>query len=242
MRTSNKILLGTLLIILFILTAIHVALYAKYKSNDFITMSSLHHERYSSHDIRGVQTVSLTGLQNITIIQSDTARLEMEKTDNNRVQYHLVNGLLTIKGDTTVTRNGREPEREKAYQEILLYLPQVDNIKVDYCELTVQGSNQGSSGSMVMELTETTVHLGGRYRNDDTSVARFNKINVVKTKESSIDIGGRLVLNDMTLNLESSSFEDGDLTCDSLFISTDNTSSVKLSGKNIARTKFVPKP
>jgi len=43
------------------------------------------------------------------------------------------------------------------------------------------------------------------------------------------------------MNLETSSFEDSNLSCDSLFINTDNNSSVKLSGKNIPRTIFTSK-
>ena len=49
MRTSNKILLGTLVAVLVIITAIHAALYTKYKRNDFTTLKSLHDEnRFSS--------------------------------------------------------------------------------------------------------------------------------------------------------------------------------------------------
>ncbi|MCW3120109.1 MAG: hypothetical protein JWM28_4191 [Chitinophagaceae bacterium] len=243
MRTSNKILLGTFLAILFIITAIHAALYAKYKRNDFITMTSLHNERYNTYDIKDVRSVSLSGLQNVTIIPSDTARLEIEKNENNKVHYQILDGALTIKGDTTIMKNNKEPERIRSYQDVILYLPQVQKIKADFCELVIHG-NKGiaRTDSLAIELNETVLHLGGWNRNDGTAVGRFNKINVEKTKESSIDITGDLVIKNMGLNLETSNFEDGSLTCDSLFINTDNSSSVKLSGKNIAKTKFAFKP
>ena len=243
MRTSNKILLGTFIAILFIITAIHAALYTKYKRNDFITMKSLHNERYNTYDIKDVQSVSLTGLQNVTVIPADTARLEIEKNDNNRVHYQLLNGVLAIKGDTMITRSDNTSDRTRAYQDVILYLPPVQVIKADFCELTINGKkNATNTGSLEIELQETSLHLGGWNRNDDTTAIGYNKINIAKSKQSSIDITGNVVIKEMSLNLRSSNFEDGNLTCDSLIITTDISSSVKLTGKNIVKTKFALKP
>jgi phosphotransferase system IIB component len=249
MRTSNKILLGTFIAILFIITAIHAALYTKYKRNDFVTMTVLHNERYNSYDIKDVQSVLLTGLQNVTIIPADTARLEIEKNDNNdnndnnMMRYQFQHGVLTVKGDTTIIRNDNMPDHIRAYQDVILYLPPIQNIKADFCELVINGKkDKANTSSLAIELHETNLHLGSWNRDNDTAATWFDKVNVVKSQNSSIDISGNIIMKELSLNLEASNFEDGKLTCDSLFINTDNTSSVKLSGKNIARTKFALKP
>ncbi|MES1216608.1 MAG: DUF2807 domain-containing protein [Bacteroidota bacterium] len=244
MRTSNKILLGTFLAILFIITAIHAAIFSKYKSKSFVSMETLHYERYNTYDIKGVESVLISGLQNVTIIPADTAKVEIEKNDNgnNKVRYQFDNGVLTIKGDTTYARNGNEPERVRSYQDVIIYLPQVKSIKSDFCELTINGGKPSNISPLAMELQQTSLNLGGWNRENDTSAIRFDNIDITKSNESSIDVSGKIIVKQLSMNLENSNFEDGGLNCDSLFINADNSSTIKINGKNLAKTKFSVKP
>ena len=238
MRTSNKILLGTLVAILVIITAIHAALYTKYKRNDFTTMKSLHHERYDVYDMKGVLSVSFVGLQNVTIIPADTARLEIQKGGFFKVHYQFENGVLTVKGDSIIKRNNNNPERVRSYQDVILYLPHIQNIKTDFSELVIRANKSSVNvDSIVLELNESTLRLS----DENGTVSRFNKITVAKANKSTIETGN-INVTDLTLNLEDSRFEEGNMTSDLLTINTDKKSTLKLSGRNIANAKIVLKP
>jgi hypothetical protein len=238
MRTSNKILAGTLLLILFIITGIHVALYAKYKSNDFTTMKNLHEERYDSYDLKGVQSVSITGIQNVIIISADTARVEIEKSSGDTKLHHeFVNGVFTIKGDTVLMENNGSANRINNYRDVVLYLPKTQIVKSAYCGLTIRGSEDSSnSSSWVLDLKDTELHLGDRLPQGSRSA--FDKISITNASGGSIDVFNDARIKEFGLNMESSGFDDGSADFGTISINADSSSVIKISGKNILKTKF----
>jgi len=242
MRTSNKILGGTLLIILLILTAIHAALYAKYKQNNFVTLKHLHTERYDSYDLKGIQSVSITGFQNVTVIPADTARMEIEKSGTDKLRYEFSNGALVMKGDTLIMGNNNNPDRIRSYRNVILYLPRTQVIKSELCGLTIQGAKDSSTvSSLVLDLTDTELHLGNENRDDNSTGNVFDKISVTKSKGGSIEIAGAVVAKELNLDIESSNFDDGSSAIGALSVHADSSSVIKLSGKNIAKAKFTLK-
>ena len=239
MRTSNKILLGTLASVLLIITAIHAALYTKYKSNDFITVESMHVERFDTYLFGDVQSVSLIGLGNVTIIPSDTAKLEIRKNGNFNVRYLFEKGVLTVKGDSVINKSNNIPDRIRSYKDVVLYLPPGQKIKADFSDLVIRSTNKNGKrmDSVALELTETSLRL----TNENDPNARFNKVSITKSARSSIEIRD-IAVADLTIDLEDSRFEESEMTCERLMINTDKKSSLKLSGRNIAIAKFELKP
>jgi len=242
MRTSNKILLGVFLLILVILTAINGAIYAKYKSNDFTTSARLHEERYNRYNIDGVQSVSLTGLDHVTIIPSDSVKLEIEKSGNRKVNYTFTNGELVIKGDTIITYKDGTTSRERTYEDIIIYLPYVQNIKADYCTIFIRGAKDTARSTEVRAaLADTELQMGETER-EDTLSNNFSSIVLSKVRGGTVSISNRAHVGNFEMNLESGSFTDGGASFDSLFVSADDNSSVSLTGRNISKTKFNAKP
>lgn len=242
MRTSNRILGGTLLIILLALTAIHAALYAKYRQKNFVTLQHLHNERYDSYNLKGILSVSITGFQNVTIIPADTARMEIEKSGNGELHYEFSNGALGIKGDTLIMRNNSNPDRIKSYRNVILYLPRTQVIKSDGCGLTIQGTRDSTTASsIVLDLTDTELHLGNGKRPDNSSDNVFDKISITKSDRGSIEIAGDVIIKELSLDVDSSNFDDGSAAIGILSVYADSASVIKLSGKNITKAKFTLK-
>ncbi|MBS1611086.1 MAG: hypothetical protein JSS70_20500 [Bacteroidetes bacterium] len=242
MRTSNKILAGTLIVVLLILTGIHLALYAKYKNNDFITIKDLHEEQYDSYSLKGIQTVSLSGLQNVIIRSSDTARVEIEKGGDRKLVQSFANGILTIKGDTTIVGNSGATERLRSWRSVIIYLPLNQDIKSDDCEITIQGGPDSSKApSITGEMNSTTLHFNTRDYNNTTSANYFNKVLLTKYSHGSLTISQSVVIKEANINMDSSSFEDNDASLGGININADSSSTLKLSGRNIAKTKFTLK-
>ena len=242
MRTSNKILAGTFIIVLLIITGIHLALYAKYKSNDFITMKYLHEERYESYPLKEIRTVSLTGLQNVTIIPSDTARVEIEKNGERRLVHEFTNGVLIIKGDTTITNNTGTPERIRSWRSVIIYLPANQAIKSDDCELTIRGTKDSTKlFSINAEMNTTELHLGELNMSESAHGDYFSRISISKSVGGSVDISQNAVVKEMNIDIETGNFEDNNAALGVINMVADSTSTIKLSGKNIAKTKFTIK-
>lgn len=235
--------MGTFLAMLIILTAIHGAIYAKYKNNTFITSARLHEERYDSYSIDGVQSVSLTGLNLVTVIPSDTARIEIEKQKGAKPLHLFANGVLTVKGDTMYTYKDGTTSRERNYRSIILYLPYTQQIKSDFCNLSVKGARDTSRAlSIQFELEGTELQLGYTDSEEKAAPGYFRNIIVSKANGGLVEISNNAFINKMDLTLQSGRFEDGGATFDSLSVSADDNSSIAITGKNISKTKFISKP
>jgi len=240
MKTSNKILLGTLLLVLVIITAIHAAIYAKYKRNDFVTMQVLHKERYDTYKLSGVRSLVLSGLQNVKIIPSDTAKLEVLKVGGREISHDVVNGVLSLNGDTLVEHWNNNLDRERNYRDVIIYLPGIENIQSESCNLQIKGSKDPASAqSLSFDLTNSELHFSFEDGDNSHGVNHFNKITVAKASHSLIELEANVLIKEMNLNMDSSRFEDGAAQVDSISIHADNASTVQLSGKNISKTKFL---
>jgi hypothetical protein len=242
MRTSNKILAATFIAVLLIITGIHLALYAKYKNHDFITMKNIHEERYDSFPLSGIQSVSLSGLQRVTIISSDTAKLEIEKGGDRKLIYAFKNGILTIKGDTTITTSTGSSEKIRGWQDVIIYLPINQIVKSDDCEITFRGSADSSKApSVTGEMNNTTLQFGTGEYNNNVPTSYFNTILLTKYSHGSFNVSQSVIIKEMNVNMEASSFEDNDASFEGIIINADKSSTLKQSGRNIAKTKFTLK-
>lgn len=242
MRTSNKILAITLITGLLIITGIHLALYAKYKNKEFVTMKYLHEERYNSFLLPGVQSVSLSGLQNVTIIPSDTAKLEIEKNGPRKLVHEFINGILTIKGDTTIISNTGVAEKQRSWQNVVIYLPANQVVKSDDCEITFHGATDSlKAPSVTAEMNNTTLQFGRGEYNNNVPVNYFNKILLTKYSHGSLNVSQSVLVKEMNADMDSSSFEDNDAFFGGIVINADSSTTIKQSGRNIAKTKFTLK-
>lgn len=242
MRTSNKILAGTLVAVLLIITGIHLALYAKYRNKDFVTMKYLHEERYESFPLTAIQSLSLSGLQHVTIIPADTAKLEIEKSSGRKLFHEFKDGLLTIKGDTTIDNGNGTREKLRSWQDVIIYLPANQIIKSNDCDLTFHGSADSTKAPTVTgEMNNTTLQFGIGDYNSNVPKSYFNKISLTKYSHGSFNLSQSVVVKEMSVDMDASSFEDNDASFDSIVINADGSSTIKQSGRNIAKTKFTLK-
>jgi hypothetical protein len=242
MRTSNKILAATFIATLLIITGIHFALYAKYRNHDFITMKNLHEERYDSYSLTGIQSVSLIGLQNVTIKLSDSAKVEIEKEGDRKPVQNFANGVLTIKGDTTITGNSGTTERLRSWRNVIIYLPMNQDIKSDDCEITIYGGADSlHAPSVTADMNNTTLQFGVGEYNGNVPASFFNKILLTKYSHGSFNVSQSVIVKEMSVTMDSSGFEDNNASFEGIIINADSSSTFKLSGRNIAKTKFTLK-
>ena len=242
MRTSNKILLGIYLAAILILAGIHISLYAKYKSGGYIAAKEMWRLDYTRHELKIVKYIVATGMDNITIIPSDTGFLEIEKNNSSRIRFQVTGDSLVLRGDTTMVRSDGSSQVQKSWTNVNIYLPSVSAIKGDNAEFTLRGSTD-SSKALSYDITldhEGRVRFPENPWNDSSS--RFYRNVTVRADASGIELAAHAVVSEMNLTLMSSGFEDKDALINKLTIQSDQKSTLALTGGNLQKLSLRKEP
>jgi len=243
MRTSNKILLTVFVALLLMLTSIYGAIYVKYTNGNFITSAKIHEERYDVYPVTGVQSVSITGLERVTIIPSDTARLEVEKQVDEKPLHVFDKGVLTLAGQKIVNNSDGTTAIERNYRDVLIYLPYNQIINADNCNLTLNGTTDTMKNlSVQLSLKETNLMLGTTVPMNDKGIGNFSSVNISQATGGNINIVTGAVIKRIEAKLDASRFSDGGASVDSLILAADKSSTISITGNNIPNTSFISKP
>src|SRR5450432_383458 len=131
MRTSNRILLGIFAGPLIIITCIHLALYAKYKSGNYVAMKMVEEDRFKRETLKNISHIAVYGLNHFRIMPSDNLQLEIEKSENGHLHYTINGDSLIIHGDTMINRVNGSRDIERSYEDVNLYIPMAASIMAD---------------------------------------------------------------------------------------------------------------
>ncbi|HVZ55585.1 MAG TPA: hypothetical protein VG870_02915 [Chitinophagaceae bacterium] len=243
MKTSNKILVGVLVFALAFLTAVHLVIYARYKAGRYVTSRHLREERFDSYPATGnLLLVSLAGLDNVTLVPSDTPRVEIEKGASGRPHLQFGDGVLSLRGDTLVSSPAGGMQRIKSYRQVVVYLPSGVPVQADFCGLTLMGSADSlhAPGNHSVKLNETDFHIGWVNR-DLPGGNYFDSLQVDPATRSSVDIYSGATLRSLTINLSAANLDDNQARIGRIYLQADTSSTIKLSGANLANTRFILK-
>ena len=238
MRTSNKIIVGIFLAPLIILTAIHVTLYAKYKSGNYVSMKKVTEDRFTRLALTHIISVSVYGLNNFNIIPSDTATLEMEKLQNDRLHYVVNGDSLVIRADSTSETNGNFPRN---YQAINLYLPGNATIYANNSSIDLFGTADSLKAASYRFTLNNSSDLETRQR-DDRPTFHFKELLIGATPSCKIALSPGCRVNSMDLNLQDTEFTDNSASIDNLKIIADKKSLITLRGDNLLKLNLAKQP
>ncbi|MBI2730000.1 MAG: hypothetical protein HYX40_04490 [Sphingobacteriales bacterium] len=237
MKTSNKILLGTVAFIMLIFTAIHVALYAKYKKGEFVTVTQLHEENYDKHVIAGVTKVDAWGINNLEIIPSDTFKIELEKNfgKETKITYEQKGDVLVVKGGTKdFNKSTGKAEVYRSYSPVTIYLPSNTTLTVNDCDIRFNGAVDSSKAfTHTINATNANVTFGEWHR-DDKGYSYFSNINLTSN-------GGRVQFTkgasfkEINLSLTDNEVEDQGFSADKIVLNADDKSNITLKGTNLKK-------
>lgn len=211
-----------------------MALYAKYKSGDFIVKNN-EYLQIDSTSLQPVRFVRAMGMDNLIIMPSDKFVIARSKKMPDYFKYLIVGDTLVITGETSANENGNESERRRMSETVWLHLPGVEMITV----------------------TNTAVHLGGTpdsaavvNRNIQLSASSlFVQPQAAETKmyfgkmQVAASNGSELIFSDNPSNvsevsceLRNSKLQDApSASIGSLSIKADQQSTVQLNGDNFRK-------
>ncbi len=233
MRTSNKILLGLILTAILLFSGLFITVRVKYANGAIVKREQVN--RWSDvHRLQGtIKSISISRLNNILIVPSDSAKLEIWKGGEGDVKWRLENGVLYVEGDTT--RNDRRNGKYIAYGHIELFIPNVDSIYAANSHITVK--NIADSGALKptynFQLTETELAFENGQRDADATF--YDAISVNAGNGSLLRFDGFIRVNTLQANLRNSRLEEANTDFDKLSIKTDSISSIELKGKNLRK-------
>ncbi|HET9055475.1 MAG TPA: hypothetical protein VFN30_01380 [Chitinophagaceae bacterium] len=236
MKTSNKILLGSLVFIMLLFTAIQVGLYAKYKKGEFVTIEQLHEEGYDRHVIAGITKVEVSGLGSLEIIPSDTLRVDIERANAKQsdITYKQKGDVLTINGGLTFINSKGEKEISRSNTSVVIYMP--SNISVNFTDCNVRfngGKDTTHSFSHTIMATNSDVRLGD-WRGNEKDLSYFGTI-AFMGNGGSIEFLQGASFKELNLTLTDNEMNDQGFNAEKIVLNMDEKSNITLKGSNLKK-------
>lgn len=232
MRTSNKILIFTLLFIALIGAAVHLTLYGRYKSGHFTSEEQIKKLLFDSHELRDIRYVSLKGLMNVRIITADKPKLELNKKMKGRINFKIKEDSLFVWSDTSVYVLRKKffgPIVEN--QETDLYVTNRIPIETSYCILQVQGSgNPTAAPDYLFHISNTRLQLG-EFKSLDSTMHYFNEVWVKAGAQSQVTFTNKV--DSLHAELINSSLTEDGGSLGYLELKANDSSTVFLSGLDL---------
>lgn len=234
MNTSNKILLGAFFTAMLIILSIHITLYAKYKKGEYrIAEDEMWLPNMLTYPLEDVKYVSMENLENITITQGDSTKLQYEKADeddDNILSVTKNHDTLFLKGQSVGKTEGRWYRRTNLTLAGLLPLRAINS------RMYVHQPKKASTPISFDIALDSSFLEVNRSQRDTIQFDAFS-ISAVKNSRIYLYKADTKFLN---LRLNNSSFEEDDFVTDSISVTTDSDSRLKMSAGNLVKAKIVP--
>lgn len=232
MKTSNKILLGILLICFGFFISAHMVLREKYLNKKFVAGDKVNAIFSNEYHLPAVKFIALERLNECEIVPADTAVLMIEKGPFHNVAYHVMGDTLFI--------NGNNKYNHWATEKVKLYIPTVKSITATDCNLSIKGSRDSTkSKNYYFELNNG--HLFTRYYFADSSFKRyFDTVSVNAKNNSEVLLYKKDYFKSIQLNLNNSVFQERNAKNEQISITADSSSTIITGGKSYREVYWIP--
>lgn len=233
MKTSNKILIGIFLAVIILTTSIHLYVYAKYKRGDYVPFQRESAVFMDRVDVPGARFVSITGLGSVELINSDTAKFEIDKDKKHRITYRMVKDTLVIT-DPTITLEQLE-RGSRNYQRFKLYLPASTPVQTTYAGIMIRGNVDSTKApSFIVNMgKETWLSMPG----NEQEAMYINQLTIF-SNGSTLNLEDNVVVNELDLKLINKAHADTKQSeIRKLTLDVDSRSTINLSGNSIKTLK-----
>lgn len=219
MKKSNKILLAGFLFLLLFITAIHITLYAKYRSG--------HHTLYSESEslaasplqlMPNILVVAIRDVPYGTVMFGDVARVEKEEKGVRYVQH----------GDTLqITGNNHQPGFKGP---AVFHLPANATLSVQNSSLVIRPGATKAPGNPVIYLQKAQVEFSG-----NQGALKLGNLKIFASGQSGASFYGNTQVEQLEVQLSASVLRSGEGRFGRLSIVTDSLSHISLPSKTLLK-------
>ena len=224
MKKSNKLLVGGFLAVILFITAIHISLYAKYKSGDY----TVYHEadELASQSMQAFPNILFVSVRNVpgaTVKFSDVA--EVEKSEDDLIQY-------VQKGDTLLITGSKSAQQDLKYP-VAIQLPSKATVSVFHSSIVFEGSQKAVPNNPVIYLDKSRVLFSG-----EKSPLAIEQLKVVASDNSIVSFKGNTQVAQLEVQLLNSLIDCGEGNFNQLSIATDSLSRISLQSKHFLKANI----
>lgn len=238
MKTSNKLLLGIFLAILILTTTVQLMVLAKYKRGDYTAFRRDQFFTLDKFTLSPVRFVSITGLGNCVLNNSNSTRVEVQDYKNGEIVYEVKNDTLFVNAARGMVIGKNNADHfSHSNKRVNLYLPAAVPIKAAESDLRLAGAPDSGSASSYNVQLEKGSYLGVYNKKQENTDMYFNRLQVA-CESSNIQLDDHIIINSLQLDpMVASEMNDKNALIKSITINADDKSNVRLSGKNIKAIK-----
>ena len=225
MKKSNKLILAGFLLIVFIITAINVTIYAKYKRGDYtIYHAEDYMEPVSMDSFPGIKFISIYNIVGGVATFGDIAEVE-KGIEKNRLQYSRVGDSLVI--------TGMEKDNQRGRYRIAFTFPYNATLSFFNSSLVLKGDNKSKEINTDLRLQKSSALFFGI-----DNPLRFGQMKVFALDSSTAKFQGNTQIGNFEVQLSNSAIDYGEGNFDQLSIVTDSISRISLQTKQLLKAKI----
>jgi len=226
MKKSDKLLLGGFLAGLLLLSAIHITLYAKYKTGNYTLYNEQENMAAAMQSFPNIMIVSVRNVHGATVRFGDVAAVE--KGDEDYLHY-------VQKGDTLLITGKTNPNVDNGWNDVDINLPRNVTLSAFNSSLFFRNSKNSTEPNCAIQLQKSSITLSGT-----EAPFRLGNVNVVASDSSTVAFRGNMHVNDLDVKLSNSSIEYNDGAIGRLTIQTDSASRISLQAKHLVKASIRP--
>lgn len=254
MRTSNKILLGAFLLFIFTITAVQLALYAKYSRGDVVEYSISRKENFENHLFTKLPScIYIRNITSVSLVKSDSTHLYYEKDTYKDVRYTMNGDTLFIEEQhldnnsptyyynddmhyMKIQVNGKVPVIVE--KSSLFAYGNMDSVNAPSFDITIKGGQVTFMADQ--QMTNKNSYFDSLDLSADmTSQIVFKTYGEVRNSNGAIYNYYPITVRQMMLDLKGSKFDDGNSRLLSLHVNADQQARLTLSNGNWNRLKMI---
>lgn len=222
MKKSNKILLGGLLSMIFLITGVHITLLAKYKTGQYTMYEPNKGDQSLIQDFPGLSTVSIHNC--IAIVEFGDV-LSVDKTQDRLFQF-------VQEGDSLIV-TGQNEKEDSGSERLRLTLPQNAKVFVTGSIIYFEASQDSVIQNSSVFLNQSDAYFGYSGKS-----MKFDQLIVNALGKSFVRLSNSVSAGFLKVGLIKSSMECGKGEIGQLIISTDSVSSINLSSKHLLKANI----
>ncbi|MEO8404376.1 MAG: hypothetical protein ABI480_07270 [Chitinophagaceae bacterium] len=225
MKKSDKLIIAGFLLVICIITAIHITIYAKYKKGEYSIYNVEDNQVAASMEsFPGIKFISLRNIPASAAKFGDIA--QVEKGFENQIQY-------SRNGDTLVI-TGREAINHRDIRDRATFtFPYNTTLSFFNSSLTLKTNNKSKEINTELHLQKSSALFFGK-----DNPLRFGYMKVFASDSSIASFKGNTQISNFEVQLSASAIEYGEGNFDQLTIVTDSVSRISLQTKNLLKAKI----
>lgn len=226
MKKSTKILVVAFITVVLMITAVHLALSARYK-NGVYTAYKTEEVKHPKTAYPGVKNLTLQNLGDVVMSIGDTAAVGIHETANKEYTITQQGNVLVIaaKNPTAVDRRFRG--------KLWVTVPNGAIINAKYTDVQLEQKAGTAAGSFTAMLDSSQFRLA-QYKDG----INLDSVSIQGSNGSKIWVRNAAVRS-INIRLQTSSFEEKGSMFGSVQVAIDTTSSLSLTGRNVVNTTIV---